>query len=339
MKAIGITIRRMGRWAAAACLCLWGVAATAQPLRANPVLVEGIYHIEHPENEAQLARQSLAWLQEAEAEFAPRLPAGDDPIYIVIAGSLAQFDAIAGRLGDPSVGGIARAADSLIVIKSPNMQRQGHRYREVLRHELVHILLYRNTDTDNLPRWLNEGIAMMLAGEHVWEGPSMIAMMYMRGQIMSYPDLQMVLAGSPGEMAFGHAYAQSLSMSRFLHNHLGEETFWELVLRHDEAIFPVLLLEYTGWYPYDFWEAWKRSLWAVALVVSLLSGFGIFQAAALLALLAWWRKRADRLRRLAAMEAAEAEADALLLPSEVLPDGELYDWEIDNEDAADDWKR
>jgi len=308
-----------------------GAAAFAQA----PILHEGIYTIEYPSGEERLARQSLEWLQEAEAEFADRLPAGEDPVRVIITGSLGAFDAIAGRLGDPAVGGIARAHEGLIVIKAPSVQRSAGRYPEILRHELVHVLLYRNTNYDHLPRWLNEGIAMMLAGEHRWEGPFTISMMYMRGQIMTYPDLTMVLAGSPGEMAFGNAYAQSLSMTRYLHGRLGEDDFWELIARLEHDTFPDLLMEYTGWIPHEFWQAWRRSLWGIALVVSLLSGFGLFQFAAVLVLIAYWRKRNQRQLRLAAMEAAELlddDDDDILLPSEVLPDGDLYDWELDDED-------
>jgi len=302
------------------------------------LLQDGIYTIEYPAGEETLARQSLDILREAEAEYADRLPAGDEPIRVIITGTLAAFDAIAGRLGDPGVGGLARAHEGLIVIKSPAMQRRAQRYREVLRHELVHVLLYRNTNYDHLPRWLNEGIAMKLAGEHRWEGPFTISTMYMRGQIMSYPELTLVLAGSPGEMAFGNAYAQSLSMTHFLYGRLGEEDFWELIARLEHDTFPDLLMEYTGWIPHDFWQAWRRSLWGIALVVSLLSGFGLFQFAAVLMLIAYWRKRNQRQLRLAAMEAAELEEDDeddILLPSEVLPDGDLHDWELDDDEDDD----
>lgn len=324
---------------AAVLLLLLGVW-TAPAQDGQAMLQGGIYTIEYPQGQESLARESLEWLREAEEEFSDRLPAGGEPVRVVICGTAAAFNALAGRFADPAIGGFARPHESLIVIKSPRVQRQSWRYPEVLRHELVHILLYRNTDTDNLPRWLNEGIAMMLAGEHRWEGPYTIAIMYMRGQIMSYPELTLVLAGSPGEMAFGNAYAQSLSMSRFLRAHLGEDAFWELIMRLDGESFPDLLREYTGWIPYDFWQAWRRSLWFMAVVVSLMSGFGLFQFAAVLVLIAWWRKRAQRQVRLAAMEAAEAEADEILLPSEVLPDGDLHDWELDNEDDEDkdEWK-
>ena len=320
-----------GRALAALLFVLAPLVAAAQD--TTNTLQGGIYTIEYPQGEERLARESLAWLQESEADLAKRLPAGDEPVRVVIAGSQAAFNALAGRLGDVRVGGLARAHEGLIVIKAPGVQRSAGRYPEVLRHELVHVLLYRNTNYDNLPRWLNEGIAMMLANEHTWEGPFTISTMYMRGQIMEYPELTGVLAGSPGEMAFGNAYAQSLSMTRFLHGHLGDDAFWELIARLDGETFPDLLMEYTGWIPYEFWEAWRRSLWGIALVVSLISGFGLFQFAALLVLVAWWRKRRQRQLKLAQWE--EDEADDILLPSEVLPDGDLYDWELDDDEEDD----
>ena len=75
----------------------------------------------------------------------------------------------------------------------------------------------------------------------------------------------------------------------------------------EERPFARLLDDYTGWTPHEFVEAWKRSLWRVALISSIVSGFTAFQLMALLALAAYMRKRRQGQARIRQWELEEQE--------------------------------
>jgi hypothetical protein len=49
--------------------------------------------------------------------------------------------------------------------------------------------------------------------------------------------------------------------------------------------------KHAGFGPANFYDDWVGSLWAVALVFWLVSGFSVFQLMAFMTIAAWWRKR------------------------------------------------
>ena len=54
----------------------------------------------------------------------------------------------------------------LIVVKSPIKFRYGKSLKQVLEHELAHIFLHKKVKDERVPRWLDEGFAMMQS--HEW---------------------------------------------------------------------------------------------------------------------------------------------------------------------------
>ncbi|MEE9554878.1 MAG: peptidase MA family metallohydrolase [candidate division Zixibacteria bacterium] len=61
--------------------------------------------------------------------------------------------------------GVALPERGIIVIKSPKYIRTGKTFRELLGHELTHIMLHRASDSRWLPRWIHEGLAIHVSGE------------------------------------------------------------------------------------------------------------------------------------------------------------------------------
>ncbi len=61
--------------------------------------------------------------------------------------------------------GAASLKNAAIVIKSPKYFRVGKSFKELIGHELTHIMLYRASGKQWLPRWLHEGLAMRVSGE------------------------------------------------------------------------------------------------------------------------------------------------------------------------------
>lgn len=269
-----------------------GVSAAVELLDVSP------FRVEYPFSEETMAKNSLEVLQQALVEFSPRLPAGDQPIRVRICGSLAEFQALAREYGRAQVSGLAEPERGLIVLKSPRLLPSDHDYRGTIRHELLHVLLARNTDPTRLPRWFGEGVAMVMSRENRWGHSFRLARAYMRGDLIPYPDLNLAFAPRGDEALFDDAYAQVYSMTRFLLKRMGEEKFWSLILSLKQMDFEQALKEHAGLTPGGLYSAWRRSLWKVALISALVSGFGVFELAAVLVVVAYVRKRRQGLQTL-----------------------------------------
>ena len=273
------------RWCTAAC-----VAAAAYVAQAAILERPGI-RIEYPAGAETLAQESAETIAHARDEYQERLPKSPAQLTVVICGTVDEFAGYAGALSARSVLGIAKPGRDLIVLKSPSLVAPGPGYGGTVRHELVHILLEHNANTDHMPRWLNEGIAMTLSGEDRWAGRTLVASMYLNGRILSYRDLEASFLDPGNEIEFGDAYAQAYSMTRYLWERLGDDRFWALVHSLDTRSFGTAIEAELGVVPYDFWAAWKGSLGWAAAVYSVVSGVSLFQIMALLTLAAYWRKR------------------------------------------------
>lgn len=257
---------------------------------AGDTLDSGQISIEYASDQEKVARQTMRILEDALKEYAPLLPAGKDIIYVKIVAVSDEFDQYAVRFSGLTVSGLARPQQSLIVVKAPRLRMPGEDYRGTLRHELVHLLVYRNINPAFIPIWLNEGLAMSLSNEFRWQAMFSVARMFLRGRIIPYHKLDQAFLAPSGQEQFGDAYAQALSMTRHLRNRLGEEQFWKMVREMKNQPFPKALHKITGLTIQQFWGAYDRSLWKYAAVATMASGF-FFQPAAILVVLAYLRYR------------------------------------------------
>lgn len=242
------------------------------------------------DKDAEIAERSAKVLLDAMQEFGHRLPAGTDPIRVVIAESDAAFAHHAGPMAALDVSGIARSWAGLIAVKAPYLVPTGSDFAGTLRHELVHVLLFRNTNTDYMPRWLNEGISMMLANEFRWESSFAVAKMFLEGRLIEYRVLDTALAAPESGMQFGDAYAQSLSMTRTLLDTLGEDKFWAVITGMRNMPFPDALREYGGISPMQFWDDYRSSLWSLAFWAALTPGT-LLSFGGILLVLTWYMKQ------------------------------------------------
>lgn len=260
--------------------------------------------IEYTPADAAVARDSADLLQAALREFAPRLRAGDTPIRVIIAGTRADFVRQVGMFSQFRVAGVARPDQGRIILQSPRIRMEGEDYNGTLRHELLHVLLYRNTNTEALPRWLNEGLCMSFANEYYWESTTTVARMFFMGRVIPLHKLDQAFTTPGDDQAFSDAYAQALSLVHFMREHLGDDTFWHVVLSTRDKDFEVALKTTSGWDMQDLWSKYHASLWSVALLGALASG-SLFGPAAVLVVIAWWRIRSKNRRRMAVMEEQE----------------------------------
>ncbi len=326
-------MKRLGPWIPAAgliaamSLCGLGVQAGD--------LVEKPFYIVYPEAYRSLADESLSTLRGALDEVAPVLPPGSEPILVAICSTYGEFARYAGGFARSNVLGVALPQEGIIAVKAPNLAPAGADYQGTLQHELIHVLLARNSGPDNLPRWLNEGIAMALSGEHRWAASLRVGQMYVQGRLISYRDLFFVFLEPGKEMEFGDAYAQALSMTRHLMDRLGEDGFWRVVKATQTQAFGDALRAESSLSPMDFYDAWISSLWKVALIFSLVSGFSVFQIMAILTVLAYLRKRRQGAATVREWEEAESNddshSDELWEPSPWDEEEARLNWEEDED--------
>ncbi len=305
-------------------------AATPEP--ADPSL--SVHHappfVIHVRSESEhLVPETLLLAQQMIRENASRLPVGSDPIHIIVCSTETEFRRHAGAFGRTNIGGIALSESGVIVLKSPALLRGGSSFRDVLRHELAHVLLARNIREENMPRWLNEGIAMTLSGEKRWHSLMRVSNIFLRGQVLSYRDLEAAFEQPGIENEFGDAYAQALLMTRYLLRLAGDETFWSLVFDLKDMSFGDALRKWTTLSPLEFYERWVRSFSRVAAVASVVSGLGLFQLGAMLVIFAYIRRQ-RRSRQILEQWAEEEEDNE----DEGVETDNVADWE----EYTDDWE-
>ena len=169
---------------------------------------------------------------------------------------------------------------------------------ELLLHELTHVLVARAAPGRPVPRWFNEGLAMMAGGSWSLEDRTRLTLAMVRGTQRPLVELDRLFAGDSGEVR--RAYAISGALVR------------DIVLQHGRPAprrilagvargrsFPDAFREATGitlaghtasfWRRHSFWYRW---------VPLLGSSFTLWLLIVALAFVAWWRKR----RRVAALK-------------------------------------
>ncbi len=89
----------------------------------------------------------------------------DTTVVIFIADSDKEFTNQVGSSFPDWGAGAASLDRATIVIKSPKYIRTGKSFRELIGHELTHIMLHRASGSQWLPRWIHEGLSMRVSGE------------------------------------------------------------------------------------------------------------------------------------------------------------------------------
>lgn len=314
----------MSRPIAVACfLALLAFPALAATLEQGP------FEIHYIKGGEVLAQQSLGILEAGMRKYSPRFPPGPQRIEVHICQSFAEFQRLGKLPGAARIQGFARAREGIIAVKAPKLLGPQSNYAAVLRHELLHVLLARNTDAGNLPRWLNEGIAMVLSREYRWSSLFRLARMYAGGGILEYDELSYAFASPGNETVFGDAYAQSLSMTKYLKKRVGEEAFWDMVRGLETEPFADSLRRWTGLTPRAFFEEWRASLWMVAFVSYSVSGVAAFQLMALLLVLGFLFKRWKGKRVMKRWAEEDDEEDTIIFPWELEDNESPYPWEED----------
>lgn len=175
-------------------------------------------------------------------------------------------------------------------------------------HELAHILINRAFGRRRAPRWINEGIARLVAGEYSLEERALLGQAVLLGRLIPISELD---AGFPiysGRASL--AYAQSRDFFRFLIDVYGSQAIKAFLrdVRQGQSAEDALW-NLTGLNLASLEEDWHENLnesyiWLAALV----GGSSLWSIAAGLSLLAWSKKRRQSRLRRAQWEIEEALA-------------------------------
>ncbi len=173
-----------------------------------------------------------------------------DTITVLVATRREQFDsAVGGHFPDWGVG-CAIPEKNTIVILSPYLFPYRRSFVEVVRHELAHIYLHRLVGWPRIPRWMDEGFAMLIAHEWRFGDDWFVARAVFSGETLPLLHIEGLNLFKEGKARL--AYTQSyLAMSYFLEEHGWESVllfFRELRRRNDwDAAFMMAVgLDYAG---------------------------------------------------------------------------------------------
>ncbi len=208
--------------------------------------------------------------------------------------------------------GLAIANRNTILLRSPRVSTAPLNLDTVFAHELTHLALHRRVP-HGLPRWLDEGLAMLVSREL---RPGDIPILARLAATHSLTDFT---AGRPdfgGERAPRAAYAQALSMVHYLKQRGGWEGLARLLdrLAAGDGVATAIAAVYDdGWHgTVDDWHSAVRLRYTwLPLILSGSLVWFLASPVVGLGLLRKWRIGQRRIREMAEEEAIAEATDGL----------------------------
>jgi hypothetical protein len=127
----------------------------------------------------------------------------------------------------PEWGGGGAIGDSLIMVAVDGDPFLHQSFYQVTVHELAHIAVARVAHGAAIPRWFNEGVAMMLAGEISFEEHTVLARALIGGALMNLDAVDSV--NSFGRFRASLAYCESHLAALLLVNRYGIEVLGDII--------------------------------------------------------------------------------------------------------------
>ncbi len=177
-------------------------------------------------------------------------------IYVV--SSQEEFDRATGGSLPGWSQGVSFPRGGQIVLKSPSFSHDIQTFNRTAVHELVHLMVAQKAG-NRVPRWLNEGLAQLLAGEAQGKPLMPLSRALWAGKLLALTSIEHVdqLEKTEAELA----YLQSYHSTEFLLQEYGWETLRQLLqalgsgLSWDEALFQHLETDQSG-----FETSWRARL-------------------------------------------------------------------------------
>ncbi len=229
---------------------------------------------------------------------------------IVLAPSLEAFqEARPGGAPLPDwAGAAAYPAANLILLRSPRaVQGDRQDYRQVLIHEYAHICLGQALPDREIPRFLSEGISMLLASQ--WQISSRIVLTKaaLLNRLLTLEQLTGPFPADPETAEL--AYAQSFLFLSFLVDRFGLEALHGFIREYARGVsLERGLRAMTGMHPVVLEDEWMAYLKMRASWIPLAtSGATVWFVASLLFVAGYWRKRRKTKATLRQWEEEEGE--------------------------------
>lgn len=177
----------------------------------------------------------------------------DREILVFITRDQADFDRYAGSMVPEWGEAFAIPAESAIILKSPELASKRLNYKNVVIHELTHVILFFAVDSNEVPVWFGEGLAMFTATEE--QEVSELARALLTDSVIPLDRIDSILRFNRNKARL--AYEESHSAVMFLAEAFGDSSLPRLVqgfkagLNVDEALMNAISMDYE-----EFEEKW-----------------------------------------------------------------------------------
>jgi hypothetical protein len=165
------------------------------------------------------------------------------------------------------------------------------------KHELTHILVGRAFGDNDIPHWLNEGLAMYEAREWDFNRMAHMTQGVLSGRLIPLEELTRAFPLEPQRAAL--AYAQSFYLVSYLLDKKGPKAFHTFILEYAKGrSFKQVLIQAYGMSPERLEEEWLAHLrFRFSWLPIICSSTGIWFIITLIFLTSYWRKkRANKLQ-------------------------------------------
>lgn len=271
-----------------------------------------LLHFHHREGDAGLVR-ALADVGPSTLEYISMNTGAPIPprVDIILAPDQASFGELQPRTPPSWAAGTAWSDRMEIYLRADLPDPDPDRLREVFVHELTHVLVGQMFEAGQLPRWLNEGLALLFAGEL---RPSDHAVLVRAAVTGSLLPMSRITSAWPSRAAHARlAYVQSVDFVAYVQRQRDDALPTMVRQLASGGSLDEALREATGQDLRSLESAWKGRLTIWHAIIPLLFGPGAFWGfATLLFLVAAWKRRRQAVAKIQAMAEREAAMDAVV---------------------------
>ncbi len=150
-----------------------------------------------------------------------------DSLTLFLAGSRDEFSQMTDHQMPEWSAGAADARRSVLYLQSPRFADPDTKMETVVAHELGHAILGMAVRGAPVPRWFEEGFAMLESGESAWIGTVQLMRGFLFSGALDLSEIEDVLRFNRDRAAL--AYQESLAAVKYLVERFGPESIPDLV--------------------------------------------------------------------------------------------------------------
>jgi hypothetical protein len=187
------------------------------------------------------------------------------------------------------------ASDSVVIFPARSPSYPDDTLEDVLRHEVAHVLIWRASAGQPVPRWFDEGLAMAAERERRFEDQTQLLYQFVTGSRTNLVELNRLFSGGQNDQI--RAYALSGAVVRDVLLQYGPAACDEILMRVSRgARFDAAFEAVTGLTPdnmeAEFWD--RQRIWTTWVPI-IASSTTLWLTVTMLAILAiYMRRRKNR---------------------------------------------